>query len=454
MVVMSVMSVTQAGAQTTARSAAAGGRAYSTTRDYVIRFYPRFLTYFQQSLGAGNRLTGPLGMGPKYGFVVAINYDTIYAQFFLDLSQGPQIFTIPKPGTTYSLLTLDVWGNVFQTSIPSQGSGTFALVPRGYAGPLPPNTTRVEVPYRETVWIIRADKYSSSGQNLINAARSFRSGLRLASLQDYMQNPRTGRPTLLPLRILAPRMKAIADAQATTAPTSFLRYLQQALSDPTTQPLSTSDQRLSRAFTRVFAAARRAAARGNYGPISQIAEATRDAHALIVDHWLSHVDSNRWIYFDNVGAWGNAYLDRASLSEYIQYGNNAAAAKYYDAFTDHNGIPLNGKVINSYQLTFSKSEIPNATRFWSLTTYIGPGVELFPNRARKYLVGSYTPGLKKKPDGSITIYISPRPPLHAPRANWLPVPKGPFSVLLRVYGPTGNTSGTYHPPPIKAYGQF
>jgi hypothetical protein len=108
--------------------------------------------------------------------------------------------------------------------------------------------------------------------------------MRLTSLQDYEQVPRSGRTTLLPLAILAPRMKAIADAQATTAPTAFLSYLQQAMHSSPTQPLSASDQRLSQAFDRSFAAANRAAAGGDYGPISNITQATHDAHELIVDH--------------------------------------------------------------------------------------------------------------------------------------------------------------------------
>jgi hypothetical protein len=441
-----------ASAQTSARAAPRAGRAYSTTLNYVIRFYPRFMTYFQQRIGLSNRLSGPATMGPKFGLVVAPNDDTVYAEFFLDLSQGPEILTIPTPNTTYSLLSVDVWGNVFQTSIPSQGYGTYALVPRGYGGSLPPNTTRIEVPYSFSIWLIRADRFSSSGQNLTAAARGFRSSLRLASLHAYLQNPESGRTVLLPLALLAPRMKAIADEEATTAPTAFLRYLQQAIGSPTTQPLSASDVQLSRAFNRLFAAANQAAARGNYAPLSQISQATREAHALIVDHWLSHVDSSGWIYFGNVGTWGTAYLDRASLSEYIQFGNTAATAKYYDAFTDHLGIPLDGSVVNSYQLTFSKSEIPDAKRFWSLTAYVPPGVTLVPNGANKYLVASYTPGLQMSRDGAVTIYIAPRRPLVAPRANWLPVPRGPFSLLLRVYGPTGNTSVTYVPPPIRPYG--
>jgi hypothetical protein len=38
-------------------------------------------------------------------------------------------------------------------------------------------------------------------------------------------------------------------------------------------------------------------------------------------------------------------------------------------------------------------------------------------------------------------------------ANWLPVSRGPFSLVLRVYGPEGNTSpgNKYLPPKILPY---
>jgi hypothetical protein len=443
-----------AAADRTAHRAAAGGPTYNTTLNYVIRFYPRWLTYYQQSLAPQlNRLTGPVRMGPLYGLVVAPNDDTIYAQFLLDLSAGPQVFTIPKTQDSYSLLTVDVWGNVLQTKI--SGPGRYALVPRGFHGRLPQGVTKVPVPYSFTIWIIRADKYSSSGQNLIPSALRFRRSLKLASLSQYESDPSSGAPTILPLALFAPRMKAIVDEAATTDSSGFLKKLQQAIHSSTTTPLSASDRRLSASFDRAFAAANAAAKRGNYGPISETSLATVNAHALIVSHWLSHVDSNQWIYFNNIGTWGTAYLDRASLSEFIQYGNSAATSKYYDAFTDHDAIPLDGSVIKSYQLTFPKADIPDAKRFWSLTAYIPPGITLVPNSANKYLVASYTRGLKTNRDGSITIYIQPTRPIASRVANWLPVPKGPFSLLLRVYGPTGNTaSDTYVPPQIKAYGVF
>lgn len=148
------------------------------------------MTYFQQSLGGTNRIAGPNRVGPLYGFVVSINVDTVYASFYLDLSQGPQIFTIPATGVTYSLLTLDVFGDVFPTNIQPQTPGTYGLVPAGYTGTLPPGVTEVQVPYPVTTWIIRADKHSSTGQDQTDQASAFRASLRLASLQTYESNPR------------------------------------------------------------------------------------------------------------------------------------------------------------------------------------------------------------------------------------------------------------------------
>ena len=447
-----VTALAPAGAAATARPAAPAAKPYfSVAQNYTIRYYPRFMTYFQQSLGGFNSIAGPNRVSPLYGFVVSINVDTLYASFYLDLSHGPQIFTIPKTGVTYSLLTLDVFGDVFQTNIQPQTPGTYGLVPAGWKGTLPPGVTEVQVPYPVTTWIIRADKYSSANQNQIDQATAFRASLRLASLQAYENDPSAGATTIVPEATYALRMKAIADDAVESHTTSFFRVLQAALRSPATAPLTKSDLQLSRAFNRLFAAANKAARHGNPGPLSQMIQGARAAHAMIIGRWLSHVDANHWIYFSNFANWGTAYLDRAAGNEYIQYGNNASAAGYYSAFTDGSGAPLNGAVVPAYRLTFSKQQIPQASRFWSLTAYLPRGNTLVPNTAQKYEVAKFTPGLVTNPNGSITIYIQTTPPAAALRPNWLPVPRGPFDVLLRVYGPEGNTSpgANYIPPKIQ-----
>ncbi|MBV9422273.1 MAG: DUF1214 domain-containing protein [Solirubrobacterales bacterium] len=441
-----------AGAAGSARPAAPAAKPYfSVAENYTIRYYPRFMTYFQQRLSGVNRIAGPNRVGPLYGFVVSINVDTIYSSFYLDLSQGPQIFTIPKTDVTYSLLTLDVFGDVFKTNIQPQTPGTYGLVPAGFTGTLPPGVTEVQVPYPLTTWIIRADKYSSTNQNQIDQATAFRASLRLASLPTYESNPSAGATTILPQAAFALRMKAIADDAVRFHTTHFFRVVQAALRSPATVPLSKSDLQLSAAFNRLFAAANAAARHGNAGPLSQMISGARAAHAMIINRWISHVDRNHWTYFSNFADWGTAYLDRAAGNEYVQYGNNASAAGYYNAFTDGSGAPLNGSVVPAYRLTFSKKQLPQANRFWSLTAYLPRGNTLVPNAAQKYEVARFTPGLVTNPNGSITIYIQTSPPAPALRPNWLPVPRGPFDVILRVYGPTGNTSpgAKYIPPKIE-----
>ncbi len=44
-------------------------------------------------------------------------------------------------------------------------------------------------------------------------------------------------------------------------------------------------------------------------------------------------------------------------------------------------------------------------------------------------------GLKKDPDGGLTIYIQADSPGKERQANWLPAPKGPFVMFMRYYRP-------------------
>ena len=445
-----VATVARGDAVASSQPTASSASPYSIALNYTVRFYPRFFTYLQQSLGTPNQLVGPDGMGPVVGVVPAPNDDTIYATCFLNLSQGPEIFTIPATQVTYSLATMDVFGSAFQTNIQKQTPGTYGLVPPGWHGTLPPGVTKVSVPYPVTVLFIRADKYKS-GQAEISQAQKFREKLRLASLAAWKKNHFAGATQVLPPKTFAPQAKAIADAAVESHTTAFFRTLQAALRSPTTVPLSASDLQLSRAFNRVFAAAEAAARHGNNRPLSVLIKAARTAHAMIINRFKSNIDQHRWVYFDNIAAWGTAYLDRAATTEFLEFSNTAATAGYYSAFTDGNGVPLNGSGSRAYRLTFSKDQIPQAGRFWSLTAYLPRGMTLVPNLAKKYVVASYTPGLLTNPNGSITIYIQPTPPPRRVMANWLPVPRGPFCLTLRVYGPEGNTSpgATYIPPKIQ-----
>jgi hypothetical protein len=430
--------------------------------EYTVRFYPRYFTWVQFNINSDNsqrqetgqnyenRLTGPHGMGPEYKVVVAINDDTIYAEAFLDVSNGPVILTIPEYPNSYSILQLDVYGNIFSTELssnPPSGGGIYGFVERGSFDNLPEGVIRVEMPYSFTTIAIRIDKYSSSGDNQISAANEFRSNLSMQTLANYESNSTAGKTLVLPLFYFSPSVKLMADEGLAKWPEAFLTTLQEAMASPATEPITDDDRSLMQRFDTSFAVAKSVIGHDS-GPLTAIVRGAQAAYAAIINRWQSHLGPTNWIHFDNIGHWGTAYLDRAALTEYIQVGNDRKAAYYANAFVDASGLPLDGGGFG-YTITFAKDELPEYKRFWSMTAYTPEYIELVPNDAEKYVVASYTPGLVIADDGSITIYVQAHQPPKKHIANWLPVPKGHFSLLFRVYGPLGSAlAGTYVPPKI------
>jgi hypothetical protein len=437
---------------------------FDVAYEYTVRYFPRFFTWVQfnmhsdnsQRQGSGdmaNRLTGPDGMGPEYKMVVAINDDTIYAESFLDVSDGPVILTIPPYQHKYSILQLDVYGNIFSTVLsanPPSNGGVFGFVQKDSYYDLPDGITRVELPYPFTTIAIRIDKHTPApeNKNIVPLANEFRASLKLQTLTNYEQNPEGGNAAILPLLFFAPSVKLMADEGLAKWPESWLTTVQTAMADPSTQPLSDDDKLLMQRFNTAFAMAK-SLVEHDSGPMAAIIRGAQAAYAAIINRWQSHRGPTNWIHFNNIGHWGDAYLDRAALTEYIQVGNDRKAAYYANAFVDASGLPLDGGSFG-YTITFQADELPKCTRFWSLTAYTPEYIELVPNDAKKYVVASYTKDLKTADDGSVTIYIHAEEPSgKTPRPNWLPVPKGHFSLLFRVYGPLGSAlAGTYVPPKI------
>lgn len=427
-----------------AGTGASASSAYSVALDYVARFYPRWLTYEQELRAPHNRLVGPRRMNALYGEVVAPNDDTLYASSFVNVAEQPVVLTIPPTRATYSLLTADMYGDVFKTTIEPGTPGTYVLTGPEWHGTLPAGTTQVKVPIAFTQWIFRADKFSAGGANEKAAAEAFRRKLRIATLSQYESEPASGATAIVSVALFGVRYKLLADDAIAKAPIEFLVRLQQALRAPTSAPLTGSNLRVSEEFDRLFHG-------GHVPPAAraQFARGARAAHALIVARYVTHTDAANWISFDDMGEWGNRYVDRSAIAEFIQWGNNLRTAAYFQAFEDGAGRRLNGRA-HRYVLRFAKGELPRAKRFWSLTAYVPRSITLVSNKARKYLVASYTPGLKAGRDGSVSIYMAAKRPRGVPAANWLPVPRGSFNVMLRVYGPEGTVAeGDYTPPAVQ-----
>jgi hypothetical protein len=452
-----------------AAQATAARNYYSTTLNYVIRFRARFASWFVQraieTIGGANSIvaarTGSSGLlGPPVRFIPGPNVDTVYgAANDLDLSKGPQILTVPPTTSRFSVADIDVWGDYF-TAVPAQ-PGTYALALPSWHGTLPHGVTRVNIPYPVTMLVLRADRYAHDGANTIASSRAFVAGLHLASLPAYKANPASGPTKFVRQAALAASTKLANDRLARYTPTLYLKTLQNAMHSASTRPLTASDMAVSNSFDAVFAAAQRALRHGNPVPLVQMGRAARNAQKIIASSFMSHtIGASDWIYYNNIGQFGTDYLARDAITEYAWISNTPNTATYWFAYADACGATLNART--AYRLTFSKAQIPDAQRFWSMTAYTPPAVALiqwpgvspFPPSAKN--VAAYTPGLVTSPNGSITIYIQRKAPANRSlNPNWLPTPaSGPFAVWLRVYGPTGNTALDKHyiPPALRPVG--
>jgi hypothetical protein len=177
-----------------------------------------------------------------------------------------------------------------------------------------------------------------------------------------------------------------------------------------------------------------------------------DGWAAFKEHKETQVDTGKSSSADSFGTRAflkNSYIDRMSGAVLGIYGNSKEEAYYPVYFVDAGRQKLEGT--HRYTLRFAPGQLPPVNAFWSLTLYELPASLLFANPLNRYLINSpMLPGLKRDADGGITLHVQNESPGKDREANWLPVPKGAFFTVLRLYWPKPVAlNGKWKAPPLQ-----
>jgi hypothetical protein len=376
---------------------------------------------------------------PAVRTVVFPNVDTTYTVGRLTPGAGPLVIDVPDAGGRYYVIQLlDAYSNTFAyigRRTTGTRAGSYALVPRGYTGPLPAGVRRIESPTK-LVWLLGRTLVKNEAD--LPAATQVMSGYRVTGLASWAAGSRQAPlalaafPPSPPVRIPDGRefydalAVALAESPPPDADACALRAFAAAGVGPGRVPGPQADA--------VLSAAARAGRR-----------IVRGAEAL--ENRISRARNNGWLIPRGyVGSYGRNWLGRAFVALVALGANTPPETVYPVAITDSRGRSLSGR--HSYTVRFERGELPPVGAFWSLTMYRAD-LYLFDHPSRSYSVGDRTPGLRRGRDGSLTIHIQRRPPRGAPRANWLPAPPGRFRLGMRLYEPHRRVlRGRWLPPEV------
>jgi hypothetical protein len=376
--------------------------------------------------------------------VVRPNFDTLYSSAWLDLTKEPMIVSAPDThGRYYLLPMLDMWTDVFASPgwrTTGTQAANYAVVPPGWSGALPAGVVRIDAP-TSYVWIIGRTK--TDGPADYAAVHAVQAGYKVTPLSRWGMQPEPMVGTVDPGVDMTTTPKIAVE---TMPAGKFFAYAAEIfkLQAPhiTDQPILAQMQRIGIERGKSFDI-------DKLDPVIKTALASVPQDALALMAWkvrsLARVENGWSMNTDTMGVYGNFYLKRAMVTQIGLGANLPEDAIYPLNLADESGKPLDGG--NAYILHFEKGAMPPADAFWSVTLYDSEGYQV-PNDLNRFAVSSWMP-FKYNPDGSLDLYFQNASPGADKQANWLPAPKGPFNLTMRLYAPTSDAlTGKWNPPPV------
>ena len=450
-----------------AQAALTEQEAHDIAVDAYVYFYPLISADITRRVSTNIEADKEMLKGPANTFlnapayppgnlklVVRFNFDTLYSVAYLDMTKEPVVVSSPDTGGRYFLLPmLDMWTDVFASPgwrTTGTQAQTFLIIPPGWRPDLrgraveefklPADTQVIDAP---TPYVIVVGRTKTDGPQDYDAVHKIQAGYKVTPLsqweKSYQPAPVTVDPSI--------DMKTPPKAQVDSMPGD--RYFTYAAELLKVDPPHITDQPMIAQLKKIGIVPGKSYDFAKADPVVQKAlrAAPQDAQQLM--QWavptLARV-ANGWSMNTNtMGVYGNYYLKRAIVAQVGLGANLPEDAIYPLNLGDETGKPLDGA--NKYVLHFNKGEAPPVSAFWSVTLYDSDGFQI-PNALDRFAVSSWMP-FKYNSDGSLDLYFQNESPGLDKEANWLPAPKGPFNLTMRLYAPKSDAlTGKWNPPPV------
>jgi len=374
------------------------------------------------------------------------NSDTPYSILGMDLRAEPIVLTFPaiEKERYYSIQIIDLYTHNFGyigSRATGNDTGSFLIAGPGWKGQTPKGMKQVIRSETELLIAIYRTQVFNPGD--LDNVKKVQTGYKVQPLSAFLGQPA---PKVAPAIDF---IKPLTPEAQKDSPEFFniLSFVLQFC--PTVPP----ENDLMARFAKIGVGAGKTFDASKLSPEMKTAieQGMADAWADLAD-LKKRIDAKEVTSGDLFGTreyLKNNYLYRMAAAVLGIYGNSKQEAMYPIYAVDADGEKLDAAQ-HRYTLRFPPGQLPPVNAFWSLTMYELPASLLVANPLNRYLLNSpMLPQFKKDADGGLTLLIQNGSPGADREANWLPAPKGPFFMAMRLYWPkTEAMEGKWTAPPL------
>jgi hypothetical protein len=382
---------------------------------------------------------------PEDKAVQTPNSDTPYSFLGMDLRAEPIVLTVPQieKKRYFSIQLIDAYTfnfNYIGSRATGNDGGSFLIAGPNWKGPTPKGVKRVI--RSETELVLAPYRTQLFNPDDLDNLKKVQAGYKVQPLSAFLGQPAPkAAPAIDFVQPLTP------DTQKTSP--EFYNILNFVLQFCPTHP---SEKNLMARFAKIGIGAGKSFNANNLSPEMKTAiqQGMADAWQAMAQ-LQKRLDAGEVTSGDTFGTreyLKNNYLYRMAAAVVGIYANSKQEAMYPLYFVDADRQKLNGA--NRYAVRFAPGQLPPVNAFWSLTMYELPASLLSANPLNRYLLNSpMLPQFKRDADGGLTLLIQNESPGKDKETNWLPAPKGPFFMVMRLYWPKDEAlKGKWTTPPL------